>query len=108
MSTRDETLQRAFALHRSGNFADAAKLYRKVIRQDPRQANALHSLGIIESAGGNLADGAALMARSLALQPANIEFIQNYATVLSQLGQFETASSVCLKGLELDGGPHCL
>ncbi len=102
MSKRDETLQSAFSLHRSGNFAEAAKLYRKVIRQDPRQANALHSLGIIESASGNRAEAAALMARSVALQPANIEFMQNYATVLCQLGQFETASGVCLKGLELD------
>ena len=109
MSKRDETLQKAFSLHRSGNFAEAAKLYRKVIRQDPRQANALHSLGIIESASGNRAEAAALMARSLALQPANIEFIQNYATVLCQLGQFEAASSVSLKGLELDAGnPYLL
>lgn len=104
MSKRDETLQKAFSLHRSGNFAEAAKLYRKVIRLDPRQANALHSLGIIESAGGNPAEAAALMARSLALQPANVEFMQNYATVLCQLGQFETASSVCLKGLQGDPG----
>jgi protein O-GlcNAc transferase len=104
MSKRDETLQKAFALHRSGNFAEAAKLYRKVIRQDPRQANALHSLGIIESAGGNHAEAATLMARSLALQPANVEFMQNYATVLCRLGQFETASAVCLRGLELEPG----
>ncbi len=104
MSKRDETLQKAFLLHRSGNFADAAKLYRKVIRQDPRQANALHSLAIIESAAGNHAEAAALMARSLALQPANVEFMQNYATVLCQLGQFETASAVCLSGLERDPG----
>jgi len=104
MSKRDETLQKAFSLHRSGNFAEAAKLYRKIIRQDPRQANALHSLGIIESATGNRAEAAALMARSLALQPGNIGFMQNYATVLCQLGRFETASAVCLKGLKLDSG----
>ena len=104
MSKRDETLQKAFSLHRSGDFAEAAKLYRKVIRQDPRQANALHSLGIIESASGNRAEAVALMARSVALQPANIEFMQNYATVLCQLGQFETASAVCMKGLELEAG----
>jgi protein O-GlcNAc transferase len=104
MSKRDETLQRAFSLHRSGNFAEAGKLYRKVIRQDPHQANALHSLGIIESASGNFAEAATLMARSVALQPANIEFMQNYATVLCQLGQFETASSVCLHGLALAPG----
>jgi protein O-GlcNAc transferase len=53
MSKRDEAqnLQLAFSLHRSGKFADAAKLYRKVIKSNPRESNALHSLGIIEAAG---------------------------------------------------------
>jgi protein O-GlcNAc transferase len=38
MSNRDEaqSLQLAFSLHRSGKFADAAKLYRKIIKRNPR------------------------------------------------------------------------
>jgi protein O-GlcNAc transferase len=104
MSKRDETLQRAFSLHHDGNFTEAAKLYRKVIRQHPRQANALHSLGIIESAAGNRVEAAALMARSLEVEPGNVAFMQNYATVLCQLGRFETASAVCLNGLEREPG----
>jgi predicted O-linked N-acetylglucosamine transferase (SPINDLY family) len=102
MSHRDDAqaLQQAFALHRNGRFAEAAKLYRKVVRKNPREANALHSLGLIEAASGNRLEAAQLMARSVALQPANIQFIQNHATVLCQLGQFETASEACRNGLE--------
>ena len=104
MSSRDEAqnLQSAFALHRGGKFAEAAKLYRKVIKSNPRQPHALHSLGIIEAADGNNAEAARLMARSLAVQPANIQFMQNYATVLCQLQQYEAASAICLKGLAAD------
>jgi protein O-GlcNAc transferase len=104
MSNRDEaqSLQQAFSLHRSGNFAEAAKLYRKIIKRNPRESHALHSLGIIETAAGNHAEAARLMARSLTVQPNNIPFIQNYATVLCQLGQFETAAEVALKGLQAD------
>jgi protein O-GlcNAc transferase len=104
MSNRDEaqSLQQAFSLHRSGNFAEAAKLYRKIIKRNPSQPHALHSLGIIETAAGNHAEAARLMARSLQAQPNNIPFIQNYATVLCQLGQFETAATVALKGLQAD------
>jgi protein O-GlcNAc transferase len=104
MSKQDkaQSLQLAFSLHRSGNFAEAAKLYRKVIKRDPREAHALHSLGIIEAANGNLAEAARLMARSLSVQATNLQFMQNYATVLCQLGQFETAVAVGLKGLEVD------
>src|SRR5215475_11502818 len=103
MSNRDDaqSLQQAFSLHRSGKFAEAAKLYRKVIRRNPREANALHSLGIIEAAAGNLKEAAELMARSVSVQPGNIQFIQNHVTVLCQLGQFEAASAACGKGLEL-------
>jgi protein O-GlcNAc transferase len=106
MSKRDDAqnLQLAFSLHRSGKFVEAAALYRKIIKRNPREAHALHSLGIIETANGNPAEAARLMARSLSVQPANVQFAQNYATVLCQLGQYEAASAVCLKGLEIDAG----
>src|SRR6266702_7336149 len=104
MSKRDDAqnLQLAFSLHRSGKFAEAAALYRKIIKRNPREAHALHSLGLIEAANGNPAEAARLMARSWSVQPANIQFVQNYATVLCQLGQYEAASAACLKGLEID------
>ena len=106
MSNRDDaqSLQLAFSLHRSGKFAEAAKLYRKVIKKNPREANALHSLALIEAATGNRAEAAQLMARSLTVQPKNIQFIQNYVTVLCQIGKFETASTECRRGLEFDAG----
>ena len=110
MSPRDEaqSLQQAFSLHRSGKFAEAAKLYRKIIKRNPREAHALHSLGIIEAADGNTAEAARLMARSLSVQATNVPFMQNYATVLCQLGEYQTAATVCLKGLQLDGANACL
>jgi protein O-GlcNAc transferase len=106
MASRDDAqnrdLQLAFSLHRSGKFADAAKLYRKIIKRNPKEANALHSLGLIEAASGNRAEAVQLMARSLQVQAGNVQFMQNYATVLCQIGQFKTASDICLKGLEVD------
>src|SRR5262245_65441648 len=103
MSNRDDaqSLQQAFSLHRSGKFAEAAKLYRKVIKKNPREANALHSLVLIEAAAGSRAEAAQLMARPLAVQPKNIQFIRNYVTVLCQIGKFKTASTECSRGLEL-------
>ena len=64
MSNRDEiqNLQLAFSLYRSGRFADAAKAYRKIIKRNPRQPHALHSLGIIGTADGNHGKAAQLMA----------------------------------------------
>jgi protein O-GlcNAc transferase len=105
MANRNEArdLQLAFSLHRSGKFADAAKLYQKIIKRNPKEANALHSLGIIEAAADNYTEAAQLMARSLHVEATNVHFIQNYATVLCQLGQFKAASDICLRGLQDDG-----
>jgi len=106
MSKRDEieNLQQAFALHRSGRFAEASKAYRKVIKRNPKQPHALHSLGVIEAANGNHGEAAELMARSLSVEATNLDFMQNYATVLCQLGQFEAARQVCMRGLAINGG----
>src|SRR5215831_7406634 len=104
MSKRDDAhnLQLAFSLHRSGKFAEASVLYRKIIKRNPKQARALHSLGMIEATRGNHAEAVQLMERSMSVQPANIQFVQNYATLLCQLGRYESASAVCLKGFEFD------
>jgi protein O-GlcNAc transferase len=104
MSNRDDaqSLQQAFSLLQSGKFAEAAKLFRKILKRNPSEPHALHSLGIIEAEGGNAAEAARLMARSLSVQPTNIQFMQNYVRVLCQLGDYQTAGTVCLKGLETD------
>jgi protein O-GlcNAc transferase len=104
MSNREETqhLQLAFSLHRSGRFSEAAKLYRKIIKRNPRNIHALHSLGVIEAASGNLTEAAHLMFRSLSIQPTNIQFVENYATVLYQLGNHTAALDSSLKGCSID------
>lgn len=103
MASREASdLQSAFSLHRAGKFAEAARLYRKIIKRNPKEANALHSLGIVEAAAGNHAEAAQLMARSLQVDKANVLFIQNYATVLCHLGRFKAAGDVCLEGLRVD------
>lgn len=104
MSKQGETrnLQLAFSLHRSGRYDEAAALYRKIINRNPRLHHALHSLGVIEAAKGNLKEAASLMVRSLSIQPLNLTFIENCATVLCQMGDYNAALDTCLKGLEVD------
>jgi protein O-GlcNAc transferase len=97
--SNDDKLSLAFALHGKGNIDEAAKLYRAVIRRNPKSGRALHWLGAIEASNGNLAEAARLMERSLSIQPSNKQFAENYATVLCQLGNFGGASAICLKSL---------
>src|SRR5262249_12228329 len=59
-------------------------------------------LGVIEATVGNIDQAKLLMARSMSIQPPNVQFIENYATVLLQAGDFETAHKVCQQGLQLN------
>ncbi len=44
---RNEILQRAWEQHKAGRLLQAEQLYRQVLRTDPRNARALHLLGVI-------------------------------------------------------------
>lgn len=104
MSSRKnaEKLQLAFSYHRMGNLDEAAKLYRQIIRREPSNVHALHSLGVIEAGRGNIREAAPLMSRSVLLQPANVSFVENYAMVLCLLGDYAAALDISLKGGKLD------
>ena len=84
-------MQAADSLRRGGNLTEAAKLYRQVIKEDKKNYHALHFLGVTEAETGNFNQAKRLMARSLSIQPPNVQFIENYATVLFQAGDYEAA-----------------
>ena len=81
---------------------EAAKLYRQVIKDDKKNYHALHFLGVTEAETGNFKQAKRLMARSLSIQPPNVQFIENYATVLFQAGDYEAALIYARRGLRLN------
>jgi protein O-GlcNAc transferase len=88
MSATDDgqTLQTAHSLRRSGRLSEAAGLYRQLLNKDSDNFHALHFLGVTEAATGNFAQAKQLLARSLSIEPPNIQFVENYATILFQAG----------------------
>jgi predicted O-linked N-acetylglucosamine transferase (SPINDLY family) len=97
-----QKLQTAFSLHQAGRLAQAADLYRDIIKTDPANFFALHYLGAIEAGFGKLEQAKSHMARSLSIQPPNIQFIENYATLLDQMGECQAALQICEQGLQLN------
>ena len=75
-------LEKAFALHQQGRLADAAALYRKILRQNPKNADALHLLGVIEAQGKNLLAAIELFDRAIELSPKNAAFFSNRGVAL--------------------------
>lgn len=101
---RDGKLQQAFAFLEAGDSNRAAQLYRELIDSNPDNFLALHYLGIIEAEQGRLDLARLLMARSLGMRPADIQFFVNYATLLLRLGDHASVLQVCEQGLKLEQG----
>ena len=90
-----------FPDHQAGNLTRAAALYRDVLKGNPNNIHALHYLGIVEASVGNLKEAKSLIARSLSGQSPNIPYLENYATVLCQAGDYQSAVETCQQGLRL-------
>ena len=99
---RDEKLRQAFAFHQAGDSDRAARLYRELIDSNPDNFLALHFLGVIEAEQGRLDRARSLMARSLGMRPADIQFFVNYSTLLLKLDDYESVLQVCEQGLKIE------
>jgi predicted O-linked N-acetylglucosamine transferase (SPINDLY family) len=84
-------LQRALDLHRKGRLDEAASLYREILKQSPREAEALHLLGLVEFQLKNPAAAVENIGLALAADPANAAYIVNYGIALRQAERFDEA-----------------
>jgi tetratricopeptide (TPR) repeat protein len=85
MSTR--ALQPALAALHAGRMAEAERMLRRLLRQQPENAEALHCLGIALHAQRQNTQALTFFERSLRLEPANSQAENNRATVLNALGR---------------------
>ena len=83
--------QDAFALHRQGEFAAAARLYRAILRQAPNHFDAQNLLGLVEYQQGKLAAAARSIGRAIELDPGYAPAHSNLGNALRALKQFDQA-----------------
>ena len=84
-------LKKALSLHHKGQFAKAATLYRKILAQNPKNADALHLLGVIEYQRKNPSAAIALIDRAIKLSPNNAVFFSNRGNALKDLKHLDEA-----------------
>ena len=84
--------QRAVALHREGQFDEAACAYERVLQAEPENLNALIHLGAIRLRQGRAAEAERLLSQAVALQPDLADAQANLAAALQQSGRPEAIS----------------
>jgi predicted TPR repeat methyltransferase len=95
----DPLMRDAQRLHQAGRLAEAADLYRQVLREDPRRYEALYLLGMAFAQRGHLDQALETIGEALAVEPSFAEGWRARGLVLMHLGRREEARSSFDKAL---------
>src|SRR5260221_666002 len=90
-SAGGSVLKKAYSLHQTGKLDEAASLYCKIVNQNPRNADALYLLGVIEMQKANPVAAIEWIDRAIAIHPNNPEFFYNHGNALGTLKRFDEA-----------------
>jgi len=94
-------LQQAAALHRSGDLEGAEREYRRALKRQPRNFNALHLLGVIAEQRGRHAEAMTLIEQALAIEDAFPDAHFNLARIARSGGDNAKAERHTRRGLQL-------
>src|SRR6266446_7524783 len=99
--TIPQALEIALQHHHAGRLPEAEAIYQQVLAQDPRNADALHFLGVIALQVGRNEIAVDLLRRAITVSSAVAKFHSNLAVALSTLGHAEEAIAECRKAIQL-------
>ena len=85
------TLAKGLAAHQAGNLAAAESLYKRVLRADPDDFDALHWLGVVEAQRGRHDAAVRLLGRALTVNPRSPRAYSHLGLALVALQRFDEA-----------------
>ncbi len=86
---------------REGRFQQAAALYGEILAADPRQADALHMLGVTKLQTGDAAGAVELIAQAVELRPPAAAMHNDLGLALHAMGRFDAAEASLRQALRL-------
>lgn len=98
----NSVLQGALQFHQQGRVEEAAKRYRQVLQQDPRNAVATHYLGMTTWQRGNPAEAERLMREALSLDNKIPDFHNNLGLLLRDTQRLDEAMQCFNAALAID------
>ncbi len=97
-------LAAAMELHRTGDLARAADIYRQVLATVPDQPDALHLLGVVALQQDRFEDAIRSISAAIAVRPDMPAFHSNLANAWRKAGAYDRAIASCDKALALAPG----
>lgn len=95
----DPHVSDGLAYHRAGDVAKAEAAYRKALRRNSRDVNALHLLSIAAYRRGDFDETEKLVRSALAFQPGSHVILNTLASVLASTGRHAEAESALIEAL---------
>lgn len=92
-------IQDAATLHRAGHLDAAAMAYRKILKKNPRNPDALHLLGVVLGQQGHSAEGLAEIEKAVRVQDTFPDAHLNAAFIANQMGDLKRAEHHTRKAL---------
>jgi protein O-GlcNAc transferase len=96
-----ERLAAALAHHRAGRLAEAQSAYRRILAEAPRNADALHMLGVIALQTGGHDEAVELIRQAIGHNAGVPAFHNNLGNALKALGRLEEGEAAYRRALEL-------
>jgi predicted O-linked N-acetylglucosamine transferase (SPINDLY family) len=100
------TIQQAFDLalrhHQAGRLQEAERIYRQILAQDPKHADAMHFLGVIAHQAGRADEAVDLIRRAIALWPNYAQAHSNLGNALKDNGQQDEAIAAYRQAIALN------
>lgn len=92
----------ALADHRAGRLKEAERLYLKILKADPRHADALHFLGVLNHQLGSADTAVKLIRQAIAQNPRAPAFHNNLGMVLFAQGKLDAAAACYERAVALN------
>ena len=94
-----EKLKKAVSQHQNGDFENAALLYRQVLAEEPKNADALHMLGLLSYQEGQADEAVGLISRSLEINPEFSPAMINLGNALLATQNYSKAEEIFRRAL---------
>ncbi|HEY4265196.1 MAG TPA: tetratricopeptide repeat protein, partial [Micropepsaceae bacterium] len=87
----EDVLANALALRRAGKFSEAAAIYSAILREQPKQFEALHGLGLLSYQAGQLVEAERLIGEAVSVKPDAVDALYNRGSLLAKLNRHQEA-----------------